>query len=373
MSARQCTILVTGGAGFIGSAVVRQLVRETEHLVVNIDKLTYAGNLESLGDAAAAASYRFEQADVCDGAAMARLFESYRPDAIIHLAAESHVDRSVDGPAPFIETNILGSYTLLEAARDYCARHVAAAERALGDGGFRFLQVSTDEVFGALTPDAPPFSADHPYRPNSPYAASKAAADHLARAWQRTFALPVLTTNCSNNYGPCQFPEKLIPLCILSALEGKPLPLYGDGLQVRDWLYVEDHARALRRVLSAGTPGRVYCIGGGAERSNIAVVEAVCDLLDRLVPGRGAASYRDLIAFVEDRPGHDRRYAMEIDSIAAELDWRPSESFASGLEKTVRWYLDNEGWCQRVRDGSYRGARLGLVERMKAGGRGGRG
>ena len=336
MSARQCTILVTGGAGFIGSAVVRQLVREAEHLVINIDKLTYAGNLESLGDAAAAANYRFEQADVCDAAAMAHLFETYRPAAIIHLAAESHVDRSIDGPAPFIETNILGSYTLLEAAREYCARHVADAERAIGDGGFRYLQVSTDEVFGALTPDVPPFGADHPHRPNSPYAASKAAADHLARAWQRTFALP----------------------------------LYGDGRQVRDWLYVEDHARALRRVLNAGTPGRVYCIGGGAERTNIAAVEAVCDLLDRLVPGRGAASHRDLIAFVEDRPGHDRRYAVEIDSIAAELDWRPTESFASGLEKTVRWYLDNEGWCQRVCDGSYRGARLGLMQQTKAGGRG---
>lgn len=333
MSARQSTVLVTGGAGFIGSAVLRQLVRETEHLVVNIDKLTYAGNLESLGDAAAA-NYRFEQADVCDAAAMARLFETYRPGAIVHLAAESHVDRSIDGPAPFIETNIIGTYTLLEAARNYCARHVADADRALGDGGFRFLQISTDEVYGALTPDAPPFSADQPYRPNSPYAASKAAADHLARAWQRTFDLPVLTATCSNNYGPCQLPEKLIPLCILNALEGKPLAIYGDGRQVRDWLYVENHARALRLVLSAGTPGSVYRIGGGAERTNIAVVEAVCDLLDRFVPAHGTASYRDLIASVEDRPGHDRRYAIEIDSIAAELDWRPAESFESGLEKT---------------------------------------
>ena len=361
MSAAKLTIMVTGGAGFIGSAVVRQLVHETEHLAVNIDKLTYAGNLDSLGDAVAATNYRFEQADVCDGAAMARLFETYRPDALMHLAAESHVDRSIDGPAQFIETNILGSYTLLEAARAYCARHVGAAGSALGDGGFRFLQVSTDEVYGSLTPEAPPFGADHPYRPNSPYAASKAAADHLARAWQRTFDLPVLTTNCSNNYGPCQFPEKLIPLCILNALEGKPLPIYGDGRQVRDWLYVEDHARALRRVLSAGVAGRVYCIGGAAERTNIAVVEAVCDLLDRLAPRAGAGPYRDLIAFVEDRPGHDRRYAMEIDSIAAELDWRPDENIESGLEKTVRWYLDNEAWCRRVRDGSYRGQRLGML------------
>ena len=333
MSARQYNILITGGAGFIGSALVRQLVRKTEHLVVNIDNITYAGNLESLGDAAAA-SYRFEQADVCGAAAMAHLFETYRPDAIVHLAAESH------------------------------------AERALGDGGFRFVQISTDEVYGTLTPDAPPFSAAHPHRPNSSYAASKPAADHLARAWQRTFSLPVLTTNCSNNYGPCQFPEKLIPLCILNALEGKPLPIYGDGRQMRDWLYVEDHARALRRVLSAGAPGRVYCIGGGAERTNIAVIEAVCDLLDRYVPGRGAASYRDLIAFVEDRPGHDRRYAMEIDSIAAEFNWRPTESFESGLEKTVRWYLDNEDWCKHIRDGSYRGERLGLMKQTNIGGRG---
>jgi dTDP-glucose 4,6-dehydratase len=357
---------VTGGAGFIGSAVVRQLVHETEHLVVNIDKLTYAGNLESLGDAVGAANYRFEQADVCDAPAMARLFESYRPDAVMHLAAESHVDRSIDGPAPFIETNILGSYTLLEASRDYCARHIAAADRAIGDGGFRFLQVSTDEVYGALTLDAPPFTADHPYRPNSPYVASKAAANHLARAWQRTFGVPVITTNCSNNYGPCQFPEKLIPLCILNALEGKPLPIYGDGRQVRDWLYVEDHARALRRVLSAGAVGQVYCIGGGAERANIDVVESVCDILDRLVPRPGAASYRELISFVEDRPGHDRRYAIDIDSIAAELNWRPEENFDSAMEKTVRCYLDNEAWCQRVRDGSYRGERFGLMDGAKA-------
>jgi len=359
MNAEAWTILVTGGAGFIGSAVVRQLVRETPHLVVNIDKLTYAGNLESLGDAVAATNYRFEQADVCDAAAMARLFDSYRPDAIMHLAAESHVDRSIDGPAAFIATNILGSYTLLECARAYCAEHRTGAMRPLGQGGFRFLQVSTDEVYGALAPDAPPFGAGHPYRPNSPYAASKAAADHLARAWHRTFDLPVLTTNCSNNYGPCQFPEKLIPLIILNALEDKPLPVYGDGQQVRDWLYVEDHARALRLVLSAGEPGRVYCVGGDAERANITVVEAICDLLDLLAPHQRA--YRELITFVADRPAHDRRYAMEIDSIAEALDWRPSESFASGLEKTVRWYLNNAAWCGRVRDGSYRGERLGLL------------
>jgi len=332
VSAAQLTILVTGGAGFIGSAVVRQLVRETEHQVVNIDKLTYAGNLESLGDAVAASNYRFEQADVCNGAAMACLFETYRPDAVMHLAAESHVDRSIDGPAQFIETNIVGAYTLLETARNYSARRVAAAGHALGKGGFRFLQVSTDEVYGSLTPEAPPFAAEHPYRPNSCYAASTAAADHLARAWQYTFDLPVLTTNFSNNYSPCQFPEKLILLCILNALEGKPLPVYGDGLQVRDWLYVEDHARALRRVLSAGVPGRVYCIGGAAERAKFAVVEVVCDLLDRLTPRAGADPYLDLITFVEDRPGHDRRYAMGIDSIAAELDWRLDESFDSGLE-----------------------------------------
>jgi dTDP-glucose 4,6-dehydratase len=360
MSADALTILVTGGAGFIGSAVVRQLVRETAHLVVNIDKLTYAGNLESLGDAVSAPTYRFEQADVCDGAAMARLFESYRPDAVMHLAAESHVDRSIDGPADFIETNILGSYTLLECARAYCAAHVSDPMRPLGDGGFRFLQVSTDEVYGALAPDAAPFAASHPYRPNSPYAASKAAADHLARAWHRTFQLPVLTSHCSNNYGPCQFPEKLIPLCILNALEGKPLPIYGDGQQVRDWLYVEDHARALWRVLTDGTPGRVYCIGGDSERGNITVVEAICDLLDDVAPGKREGSYRELISFVADWPGHDRRYAIDTSAIAEELDWRPSESFDSGLDKTVRWYLENAGWCARVRDGSYRGERLGL-------------
>ncbi len=368
MNAAPATIFVTGGAGFIGSALVRQLVRETDHLVVNIDKLTYAGNLESLSGVIEADNYRFAEADVCDAAVMARLFESFRPGAVMHLAAESHVDRSIDGPAPFIETNIVGSYTLLEAARDYCARHVTAPERAFGEGGFRFLQVSTDEVYGALTPDAPPFSSDHPYRPNSPYAASKAAADHLARAWQQTFGLPVLTTNCTNNYEPCQFPEKLIPLCILNALDGKPLPVYGDGKQVRDWLYVDDHARALRQVLSAGVPGEVYCIGGAAERANIEVVETVCDLLDRLAPGDGAAPRRDLISFVADRPGHDRRYAMEIDSIASALDWRPAESFDSGLEKTVRWYLDNRDWCARVQDGSYRGERLGLIGDANAGG-----
>ncbi len=361
MTARPLTILVSGGAGFIGSALVRQLVRGTDHLVVNIDKLTYAGNLESLGDAISAPNYRFEQADICDAPAMARLFESHRPDAVMHLAAESHVDRSIDGPAEFIATNILGSYTLLECARAYCGEHVGDAMRPLGQGGFRFLQVSTDEVYGALTPDAPPFAADHPYRPNSPYAASKAAADHLARAWQRTFELPVLTTNCSNNYGPCQFPEKLIPLCILNALEGKPLPVYGDGQQVRDWLYVDDHATALWRVLQDGTPGRVYCIGGEAEHANIAVVERICNLLDRMAPGKGAGSYRDLITFVADRPGHDRRYAIDIASIAGELNWRPAESFETGLEKTVRWYLENSAWCGRVRDGSYRGERLGLI------------
>ena len=345
MSARQCTILVTGGAGFIGSAVVRQLVRETEHLVVNIDKLTYAGNLESLGDAVAAASYRFEQADVCDAAAMARLFESYRPDAIIHLAAESHVDRSIDGPAPFIETNILGSYTLLEAARDYCARHVAEADRALGDGGFRFLQVSTDEVFGALTPDAPAFGADHPYRPNSPYAASKAAADHLARAWQRTFALPVLTTNCSNNYGPCQFPEKLIPLMIANALEDKPLPVYGDGMQIRDWLYVDDHCRAIRAVLERGKAGEIYNVGGSKDLPNI-------DVVHKILAATGKTE--SLIRYVQDRPGHDRRYAITSEKLMTETGWAPQMEFEQGLAETIRWYQENSAWVERVRSGAYR-------------------
>lgn len=364
------TILVTGGAGFIGSALVRRLVSETPHLIVNVDKLTYAGNLESLGTASDAPNYRFEQIDIGDRRAIERVFTRHDPDAVMHLAAESHVDRSIEGPNPFIETNIVGTYTLLEAAREHCLRRYGAtldaAARPIEAGGFRFLHVSTDEVFGALGAEGH-FGPGSPYRPNSPYAASKAASDHLARAWHKTFKLPVVTTNCTNNYGPHQFPEKLIPLCILCALDGKPIPVYGDGLQVRDWLYVDDHTAALWEVLRRGRAGRVYCIGGGAERTNLAVVEAICDLVDGLAPRKGRAARRSLIEFVADRPGHDRRYAMEIETIATELGWRPEESFETGLRKTVQWYHDNLAWCRRVQDGSYRGERLGLARRAGGG------
>ncbi len=356
-------ILVTGGAGFIGSAVIRELLGHTAHAVINVDCLTYAGNLQSLEGvveepAGRGARYRFVEADIRDGRAMAQVLAEHRPDAVMNLAAESHVDRSIEGPRAFVDTNLVGTLTLLEAARPYWqALEPEARER------FRFHQVSTDEVYGDLGAEDPPFVETTPYTPSSPYAASKAGADHLVRAWQRTWGLPVLVTSCSNNYGPCQFPEKLIPHIILSALAGRELPVYGDGRQIRDWLYVEDHARALIRVLEAGRVGETYNIGGNSERRNIEVVETVCALLERhasaLKPA-GVAQYRDLVTFVADRPGHDRRYAIDATKLERELGWRPRESFESGLEATVVWYLENQDWWQRVLDGSYRLERRGL-------------
>jgi dTDP-glucose 4,6-dehydratase len=348
-------ILVTGGAGFIGSALVRHLIRETDHEVVNVDLLTYAGNPASLASVSDSSRYHFEQADIRDGDAMSALFRRYRPDAVMHLAAESHVDRSIDGPDDFIQTNLVGTYQLLEAARGWFA--------AGAPGHFRFLHVSTDEVYGDLGDSEGLFREDTPYAPSSPYAATKAGSDHLVRAWGRTFGLPILVTNCSNNYGPCQFPEKLIPHMILNALQGKPLPVYGDGSQVRDWLYVEDHARALVRVLEAGTPGETYNIGGWNELRNLEVVERICDLLEALHPERpaGVNRYRDLIRFVDDRPGHDTRYAIDAGKIDRTLGWKPVEDFESGLRKTVAWYLENRDWWQRVLDGRYRLERLGAA------------
>ncbi|HEX5435630.1 MAG TPA: dTDP-glucose 4,6-dehydratase [Gemmatimonadaceae bacterium] len=349
------TILVTGGAGFIGNTLVRQLISETHCTVVNVDKLTYAGNRESLADVDDSPRYRFERADIADPTAIRRILQLHRPEAVIHLAAESHVDRSIDGPADFLRTNVLGTYTLLEATREYWSGLPDAARVA-----FRFHHVSTDEVFGSLG-SAGAFAEDTPYRPSSPYSATKAASDHLVRAWHHTYGVPTLVTNCSNNYGPFQFPEKLIPLMILTALEERPLPVYGDGLNVRDWLYVEDHCRALRLVLEKGRVGETYNIGGHTEKTNIEVVRTICDLLDQLRPRRGGRPYAELITFVGDRPGHDRRYAIDAAKIDRELGWRPQESFESGLRRTVRWYLDNPDWCSRVRDGTYRLERLGVL------------
>ncbi len=349
-------ILVTGGAGFIGSAMIRHLINDTEHQVLNLDKLTYAGNLQSLASVAHSPRYGFLQADIADNAAVSQALSEFQPDAIMHLAAESHVDRSIDGPAEFIQTNIVGTYALLEAARAYWQQLDEARKQA-----FRFHHISTDEVYGDLHGTDDLFLETTPYSPSSPYSASKAASDHLVRAWQRTYGLPVLITNCSNNYGPFHFPEKLIPLVILNALEGKPLPIYGNGQQVRDWLFVEDHARALLTVVTRGTVGETYNIGGHNEKQNIEVVQGICDLLEELAPHKpaGLAHYRDLITYVKDRPGHDLRYAIDAGKIQHELGWVPQESFATGLRKTVQWYLANLEWCRHVQDGSYQRERLG--------------
>jgi dTDP-glucose 4,6-dehydratase len=348
-------ILVTGGAGFIGSAVIRQIICNTNDSVINLDKLTYAGNLESLTDVSGSERYAFEQVDICDRGEVERVFREHQPDAVMHLAAESHVDRSIDGPAAFIETNIVGTYTLLEVARQYW--------QSLDDSrktGFRFHHISTDEVYGDLDDPVELFIETTPYAPSSPYSASKASSDHLVRAWSRTYGLPTLITNCSNNYGPYHFPEKLVPLIILSALEGKSLPVYGQGDQVRDWLYVEDHARALYKVVTEGKVGETYNIGGHNEKQNIEVVHALCALLDELRADSPHCPHATLITHVQDRPGHDLRYAIDASKIQRELNWTPIETFESGIRKTVEWYLNNLQWCRRVQDGSYQRERLGV-------------
>ena len=374
-------ILITGGAGFIGSAVIRHIIAKTDDTVINVDKLTYAGNLESLQGVSDSSRYVFEQVDICNRAEMDRVFRTHQPDAVMHLAAESHVDRSIDGPADFIQTNIVGTYVLLEASRAYWSQLGPDAK-----AGFRFHHISTDEVYGDLPhPDdvkgdvlkgegdetgemsnisrltprpLPLFTEQTSYAPSSPYSASKASSDHLVRAWLRTYGLPTLVTNCSNNYGPYQFPEKLIPLVILNALEGKPLPVYGKGNQIRDWLYVEDHARALYHVLKHGNVGETYNIGGHNEKRNIDVVTTICGILDELMPKN--TQYADLISYVTDRPGHDMRYAIDASKIQQLLGWQPEETFESGIRKTVQWYLDNLAWCRRVQDGSYQRERLGV-------------
>jgi len=344
--------LVTGGAGFIGSAVIRHLINDTDHEVVNVDKLTYAGNLHSLESISNSPRYSFEQVDICDAEEIARVYQEHQPDIVMHLAAESHVDRSIDGPREFIKTNILGTYTLLDEGRNYYKTLDESKQKT-----FRFHHISTDEVYGDLEGTDDLFTEETPYAPSSPYSASKASSDHLVRAWQRTYGFPTLVTNCSNNYGPYHFPEKLIPLVILNALEGKPLPIYGKGDQIRDWLYVEDHARALVLVATTGEIGETYNIGGHNEKQNIEVVKEICKILDRKVPKE--TPYEKQITFVKDRPGHDVRYAIDASKIAKELGWTPQETFETGLEKTVQWYLDNEAWWRAVQDGSYQRERLG--------------
>ncbi|MCG9771221.1 dTDP-glucose 4,6-dehydratase [Pseudoalteromonas piscicida] len=349
------TIFVTGGAGFIGSALVRFLINETKNTVVNFDKLTYAGNLESLRSVEKSERYHFVQGDICDRSTVSAVFEKYQPDFIMHLAAESHVDRSIDGPGEFIQTNIVGTYELLEAARSYYTT-LSESKKA----GFRFHHISTDEVYGDLG-ETGLFTEETSYEPSSPYSASKAASDHLVRAWHRTYQLPVVLTNCSNNYGPYHFPEKLIPLIILNALEGKALPVYGDGKQVRDWLFVEDHARALYKVVCEGRLGDTYNIGGFNEKQNIEVVTTICNHLNDLIKDKPAnlTDFKELITFVKDRPGHDIRYAIDATKINKELGWHPEETFESGILKTIEWYLDNQAWCKNVQDGSYQRERLG--------------
>ncbi|MDK4697317.1 dTDP-glucose 4,6-dehydratase [Kingella negevensis] len=350
-------ILVTGGAGFIGSAVIRHIINDTPDSVVNLDKLTYAGNLENLASVSGSSRYAFEQVDICDRAELDRVFAQHQPDAVMHLAAESHVDRSIDSAGKFIQTNIIGTFTLLEAARKYW--QTMQPEKRVK---FRFHHISTDEVYGDLHGTDDLFTETTPYAPSSPYSASKASSDHLVRAWLRTYGLPTIVTNCSNNYGCFHFPEKLIPLMILNALDGKPLPVYGNGLQIRDWLYVEDHARALYQVVTRGEIGETYNIGGFNEKTNISVVQTICQLLEELAPNKpqGVAHYADLITHVTDRAGHDVRYAINARKIERELGWKPQETFETGIRKTVKWYLANREWCNRVLDGSYQLERLGL-------------
>ena len=353
--------LITGGAGFIGSAVIRNIIHNTSDSVLNLDKLTYAGNLESLANVSGSRRYEFVRGDVCDRALLGNIFARFKPDIVMHLAAESHVDRSIDGPGEFIQTNIVGTYALLEEARNYWF--------SLNDQkkqNFRFHHVSTDEVYGDLEVAEGLFTEETSYAPSSPYSASKASSDHLVRAWHRTYKLPTLITNCSNNYGPYQFPEKLIPLIILNALEGKDLPIYGNGKQIRDWLYVDDHARALLHVALSGKIGETYNIGGHNELQNIEVVKTICSILDELVPSKlnGIKHYDQLITYVDDRVGHDVRYAIDATKIANELKWTPDETFATGIKKTIQWYLDNKTWCEHVQDGSYQGERLGVVKSL---------
>lgn len=348
-------ILVTGGAGFIGSAVIRHIIQNTNNQVLNIDKLTYAGNLESLKEIDQYPNYEFKQIDICDTEQITAAIDAFQPNAIMHLAAESHVDRSIDGPAAFIQTNIVGTYTLLEAARKYWMGLDAEAQQ-----NFRFHHISTDEVYGDLEGTTDLFTETTSYAPSSPYSASKASSDHLVRAWHRTYGLPVIVTNCSNNYGPYHFPEKLIPLVILNALDAKPLPVYGNGQQIRDWLFVEDHARALYKVVTEGVVGETYNIGGHNEKQNIEVVKTICKILDELKPQANGQTYESLITFVKDRPGHDLRYAIDATKIQNELGWTPAETFETGIRKTVEWYLNNLDWCHRVQNGSYQRERLGV-------------
>jgi dTDP-glucose 4,6-dehydratase len=352
-------LLITGGAGFIGSAVIRHIINNTNHSVINVDKLTYAGNLDSLASIVNNTRYTFELVDICDANEIKRVFNEHQPDIVMHLAAESHVDRSIDNPSAFIQTNIVGTYVLLEEARDYWTNLDTEKKN-----NFRFHHVSTDEVYGDLEGTKNLFTENTPYAPSSPYSAAKASSDHLVRAWQRTFKFPTLITNCSNNYGPCQFPEKLIPLVILNALEGKNLPIYGNGKQIRDWLYVDDHARALLHVALNGEISETYNIGGQNELQNIDVVKTICNILDKLVPSQfdGVDRYEQLINYVDDRAGHDVRYAIDATKIADELNWTPDETFATGIEKTIQWYLNNKSWCNRVQDGSYQYERLGVVK-----------